>query len=481
MSGNLVNSFIRGSNFVEGMQERNRQRQRQDTMDEREAQEYAYRKDKRQKLDAQADEDRQYLLQRRQNEEDDRAYNLSRRKVQESADSISLANAQLSLDASRRKAEKEKLAEKLMPVLAKMGAGKALTAEDVRLFEGTPLDFNRITEPEYYAALQTLDDGMNPKNQKMLSQDEFLQALNLGLADVINRPGGAHPETGSKAVKKEVMSLYPGAGEAEYRPALRVHYEDGSVREGLPMTRGRDSNPDAEVYSVSLKDLIDQVKVRRHIADLASKEEYGAWLTKYAEQNGLLAAPKPGTQKGASTKASYEFGGQRLSLEQMEKLYKTSVQTDDMGNRLSTLEDFLWAGDKPERRVMLKNLEKLNRQLLKEGKPPVGVQDLLAKQQSMSRTPGNQSEPSFARIINQGASASPSAAASPAQSTPAPDADSLRKQLTQYRFYRDKNRLNELTSEQLEFAANALEQLGEMGDREAWKEAQKLYPMLSSR
>jgi hypothetical protein len=237
--------------------------------------------------------------------------------------------------------------------------GVKMTPEYMReiapAFDGTIFDMGKFTQKGFMDDIEALSGYMNPNNRDKAGNDPaVIPLLNRIYKSEINQGGGVHPESGSPVTNKEIVAVRPDPNnKGRYIPSLKVTYADGSVRNDLPMTKGRDDKGE-KVSSVHLGDLIDQVEVMK--------------------QFGKLTAPWVGAvrdygKKGYDHKGKGAFNGfgqTNLNEETFTKKYNQEYTLEDPVNGKVSFVDYgdvRKAENNPKKLAELEQIAGINRRV----------------------------------------------------------------------------------------------------------------------
>lgn len=215
--------------------------------------------------------------------------------------------------------------------------------------KGTPFDIGKLVDPEYTQQLDFLAATLDPRDGRVNPRDpRFLHTFNTVFADDINKglEASAHPQTGSPAVSKRVVNAYPVADRpGEFYAEVEVTYEDGTTRHE-PMTRGRSNAANAELSTVSVGDLVQQVSARQAFRGLV-------------ERTGLA-------EKYRAFDAAQRAPAQQAQLQDQYKLLPEVYREGDreMGTApYVTLNDYLWTQGDPQKVAVLQEVAQHNIQV----------------------------------------------------------------------------------------------------------------------
>lgn len=222
-------------------------------------------------------------------------------------------------------------------------------------FDGTLFDLGKFTQKGFMDDLVQLSGYANTNDSSKAGNDPaVIPLINRVYKSEINQGGGIHPDTGAEAVSKEIIAIRPDPSEhGRYIPSLRIRYADGSVRDDIPMTKGR-SEKGEEVTSVHLRDLIDQVEVMKQFG-----KNIQPWL----------GAVKNYGKKGYDHKGKGSFDGfgqTRLDNDTFTKNYEQEFTIDDpINGRLSFVDiaDVRHAGNDPKLIGDVNELKAINQQV----------------------------------------------------------------------------------------------------------------------
>lgn len=232
---------------------------------------------------------------------------------------------------------------------------------------GTAFDISRLVDSQYTDQLNFLAAALNPNDPRAAPKDpRFLVSMNTVFKDEINRglDTSVHPETGSPAVSKKIVSARPVEGSpGNFYIELEVEYEDGS-KSVQPYTKGRGSDPDAELGTVGTGDLVQQVSARKAYMDMVKK----SGLDKaYIDYSKTIAQQKANAKNAGEQIVNWN--GQQVKASELYDQYALLPEQWREGDSeagippLVTYDDYIWTQGDPEKIQVLQRVAQRNQQV----------------------------------------------------------------------------------------------------------------------
>lgn len=459
--GTIDESFLRGTQYVNGKKQQHRNNERQSTLDAM-AKETHQSNLERNNLRNQASraeldefnatkEDRSTLralqLENAQGQKDERTYKTERNKV------LDTREDELFQKQKEQASEAEKmkwLQENSEIEYYKAATGKAISPEYYEKSKGTTFDLTRVLDSKSRESIEFLSAAMNPDDKRVAASDpRFIPAFNNAFDVELkkNLAGSVNPETGSPAIDKKLIGVFPAEGPdgkpvpGEFYGRVRVFYEDGSHAD-KPLTESRGNAPGDPLKRINMGDFIGQVGARQAYNRAWSKPNVVEQIKEYFQYKD---------NRGKKTKApdykeKTEWNGQIITADQVQKMFHENEQAtrfaDDGVTQLYTLEDYKWTKGDPERLTIMRQVGNINRSIVannrlleEEGKPPaplVNVRQIYAKEVQNRQGKGkgaiDPNDPLFQELMKdeggQGGQAQPSNNPESAPS-PAPDLNGI--------------------------------------------------------
>ena len=232
---------------------------------------------------------------------------------------------------------------------------------------GTAFDISRLVDSQYTDQLNFLAAALNPNDPRAAPKDpRFLVSMNTVFKDEINRglDTSVHPETGSPAINKKIISARPVEGSpGNFYIELEVEYEDGK-KTVQPYTKGRGSDPEAELGTVGTGDLVQQVSARKAYMDMIKKSGLDQAYVNYSK----TIAQQKANAKNAGNQI-VNWNGQQVKAAELYDQYKLEPEQWREGDKeagippLMSFGDYLWTQGDPVKTQILEKVIKRNQEI----------------------------------------------------------------------------------------------------------------------